>query len=420
MRIAIVGINYYPDLTGISVYNTGMAEYLASDGMEVDVYTGFPYYPKWAKASPHHWKWIGEETSNRVRVIRHYLYCPRKPSAIWRMFHELSFVVAATLGYLFGPRADCTIIVSPPLFLGIPIALVSKLKNGKSIFHVQDLQPDAAVDLGMLKPGRLTDFFYLVERITYRLVDRVTTISHGMREKIVSKGIDPTKVDLFPNWANDDFVQPMPRQTAYREQWNLGEKFVVLYSGNMGVKQGLGSLLDVAEGVLGEADIVFVIVGDGGEKQDLVARAMQRGINNVLFKPLQPIDRLSELLASADVSVIPQKAGVKDIVLPSKLPNILLSARPVVVAANVDTELARIVSDAQCGIRVTPERTDQFCSALLRLKSASALRESMGAAGRRYAEQRLTSRAVLQPVARAIRKLVDRGTSGTTVEQRPG
>jgi colanic acid biosynthesis glycosyl transferase WcaI len=321
------------------------------------------------------------------------------------MAHEMSFVISVTLGYLFGPRADCTIVVSPPLFLGIPVALVAKLKNSKSIFHVQDMQPDAAVDLGMLRPGRLTNFFYFVERLTYRLVDRVSTISQGMRQKIVGKGIPAEKVDLLPNWANEDFVRPLDRETDYRNEWGLADKFVVLYAGNMGVKQGLGTLLDVADGLRDFEEIAFVIVGDGGEKQDLSRRAEERGLQNVFFKPLQPIERLAELLATADVSVIPQKSGVKDIVLPSKLPNILLSARPVVVAANEDTELARIVADARCGIRVSPECAEQFTWALVRLKDAPALSQCMGESGRRYAEQRLRSGAVLERFAAAIRSL---------------
>src|SRR5215831_5622245 len=173
MRIAIVGINYAPELTGIGVYTAGLAEFLASRGISVDVYTGFPYYPMWAKAPEHRGTWSARERINGVSVRRHYLYVPARPSAVKRMLHELSFVASASLGYLRGPRADCTIVVSPPLFLGVPILLMARLKGSQTVFHVQDLQPDAAIDFGLLRPSALTQFFYWVEGVTYRLAHRV-------------------------------------------------------------------------------------------------------------------------------------------------------------------------------------------------------------------------------------------------------
>lgn len=212
MEVAIVGINYAPDATGIPVYTTGLAEYLSSGGHAVTVYTGFSYYPHWTKSPEDRGRLFRRETLNGVTIRRHYMYVPARPSALKRMVHELSFILSVTLGYLFGPRAQLTIIVSPPLFIGIPIALIARLKRSRTIFHVQDLQPDAAVDLGMLKPRPLTSLFIFLERVTYRLVDRVSTISYRMLEKIASKGVPHQKLTLFPNRAHDDLVTPRWRR----------------------------------------------------------------------------------------------------------------------------------------------------------------------------------------------------------------
>lgn len=395
MNIAIVSINYCPELTGISVYTTGLAESLVAEGDQVDVYTAFPYYPQWRKSPAHHWLWYWAEDINGVRVRRHYLYVPGRPSAIRRMIHELSFVFSATLGYLFGPKADVTVIVSPSLFLGIPLALLAKLKGSATLFHVQDLQPDAAVDTGMLRPGLVTDFFYWIERLTYRLCNRVSTISEGMRRRIAEKGVPREKIVLLRNWANDDHVHVQPGDTGLRREWGLDDKFVVLYSGNMGVKQGLGNLLACADALRAERDIAFVIVGEGGEKDALVAQASAMGMANVEFRPLQPMDRLGELLATADIAVIPQKAGVADIVLPSKLANILASGRPVVAAAAAGTELAHILRDGDCG-RVVPQGDPvMMAEAILELRDDPALRTRLGANGRRYMEMYLGQAAVL-------------------------
>lgn len=406
MRVAIVSINYSPDMTGISVYTTGMAKYLAASGNEVLVYTGFSYYPRWAKALADHRVWSRREQVDGVNLRRSYLYVPKRPSAIKRMAHELSFVLSATIGYLFGPRADCTIVVMPPLFLGVPIALLAKLKGSRLICHVQDLQPDAAVELGMLKRGPLTRLFYAVERLTYRLADRVSTIGEGMRRRIVAKGVPAEKTFILRNWANDDLVSPARRATGLRAEWALGDRFVVLYSGNMGVKQGLSSVLACADILRERSDIVFLVVGDGGEKADLAQRAEQMKLDNLMFKPLQPQEKLAELLATCDLSVIPQKPGVTDIVLPSKLGNILGSARPVLVAARSSTELARMVIDGGFGIVVEPGDAQQMADAVLALRSDPQRCDTLGQNGRRYMEKHLARRVVLHGLTNELVGLV--------------
>lgn len=415
MKVTIVSINYHPELTGISVYTSGLAESLVGQGDQVDVYTAFPYYPAWQKRPGDEWQWHRKENIGGVTVRRCYLYVPRRPSAVRRMLHELSFVFSATLAYLLGPRAEVTVIVSPSLFLGIPIALLAKLKGSPTLFHVQDLQPDAAVDTGMLRPGRLTDFFYWVERLTYRLSTRVSTISEAMRRRVTEKGVPKEKTVVLRNWANDDQVHLLPRETQLRVDWDLTGRFVVLYSGNMGVKQGLGDLLECASELRAERDIAFVVVGDGGEKDLLIRQAAMRGLDNLQFRPLQPMERLGELLATADVAVIPQKVGVADIVLPSKLANILASGRPVVAAAVEGTELCHIVRDGECGRVVAQGDPVGMAAAILELRDDCARAARLGANGRRYMETHLGRVAIL---AQFRDELLVLASGGAPVPQR--
>jgi colanic acid biosynthesis glycosyl transferase WcaI len=405
MRVAIVGINYAPDPTGIPVYTTGLAEFLVTQGHTVTMYTGFPYYPRWAKDEQDKGRLFRRDMLNGVAVRRHYLYVPSRPSALKRMLHELSFVASVTLGYLFGPKADLTIVISPPLFIGIPVTLIARLKRSRTILHVQDLQPDAAVDLGMLKPGPLTSLFYFLEKITYRLADRISTISHGMLEKIASKGVPRHKLTLFRNWAHDNLIFPMAPDTRYRQDWDLTGKFVVLYSGNMGVKQGLDSVLRAAVELNGHSDVVFVIVGDGGEKEALMELARAMKLDNVQFRPLQSMERLSELLATADVAIVPQKRGVKDIVLPSKLGNLLASGRPVIAAAEPDTDFGKIVLESGCGVLVEPGNGEQIAAAILGMRQVPDDRTRMGDSGRRYMEVELSGAAILGGIAGRIEAL---------------
>jgi colanic acid biosynthesis glycosyl transferase WcaI len=227
-----------------------------------------------------------------------------------------------------------------------------------------------------------------------------------MQEKIASKGVKPDKLLLFPNWADSTLVRPMHRDTAYRREWGLGERHVVLYSGNLGVKQGLHSLIDAANELRHESDIVFVIVGDGAERPALEQHAASLGIANVQFRPLQPPERLGELLATADVAVIPQRRSVTDIVLPSKLSNILAAARPVVAAATAESHFGRIIEESGSGVLVEPENPSAIALAILGLFEDPELRLDMGAAGRKWMLDHLGPDVVLAKFSADLERLV--------------
>jgi colanic acid biosynthesis glycosyl transferase WcaI len=394
LAVAIVGINYAPEVTGIGVYTAGLARHLAQAGHDVVVHTGFAYYPMWCKDPGDRGRLFRELQDGTVRVRRCYQYVPARPSVLRRIAHELSFVVSSTLSYLASPRADVTIVVSPPLFLGIPVALAAWLRRSKVLFHVQDLQPDAAVELGMMRKGPVTRMLYALERLTYRLCHKVSAISPGMLSRIAGKGLPDDKLMLFRNWA-DVSVTPRPTETMYRREWGLQDRFVVLYSGNLGVKQGLEVLLDAAELLRSRADVAFVIVGDGGEKASLVAEAARRGLDNLMFKPLQPVEQLPELLATADVAVVPQRRAVSDIVLPSKVGNILGSGRPVIVAADPGTDLHQLVVDGDCGIAVPPGDGRAIADAVLTLSGDPTLLRRLGGKARQVAEKQLCANAIL-------------------------
>jgi colanic acid biosynthesis glycosyl transferase WcaI len=404
-RISIVSINYAPEPTGISVYTTGLAEYLAAQGAEVVVHTGFPYYPAWKKRPEDRGRLFASERVKGVTLRRCYLYVPARPRAITRIVHEATFVASAVLSYLFQRRPDVTIVVTPPLPAALPILLIARLRGSRSIVHVQDLQPDAALDLGMLKPGVFARTLFAIERWTYRAAHVVSTISFGMMGRIASKGVPTEKLIMLRNWADDDLVRPLPRETRYRSDWGLDGKFVVLYSGNLGRKQGLGSLLDAAGALRDRPDIAVVIVGDGAERADLEAAAASAGLTNVQFRPLQPMEALPELLATSDVSVIPQVANIEHLVLPSKLGNMLASARPAVVAAGPGSDLAMMIEAGDCGIVVSPGDGEALARAVLRLADDPEECARLGRNARQTMERQLSKAAVLGEFQRWLRAL---------------
>ena len=399
LKISIVSINYAPEPTGISVYSTGLAEFLAAAGHSVTVYTAFSYYPAWKKSDADIGRLFASDLINGVAVKRSYIYVPAQPTALRRILHEFSFASSAALRFLFGSRPDVTIVVSPPLLLGVLFGLVTKLKRSPMVLHVQDLQPDAAIDLGMLKPGKLTQVLFAIERWGYSLATRVSTISGAMRRKIESKGVPEEKCLIFKNWANDELIQPLEPADSLRAEWSLDGRFVVLYSGNMGVKQGLGMMLDAAEALRLDPDILFLIVGDGGEKERLVSTAQARGLSNVRFMPPVAKEELSRLLASADVAVITQKSGIDDLVLPSKLGNLLSSQRAVIASTTSQSELATILKQSDCGVVIPPEDGGELASSVQQLKDDSSVRQRLASNGRKYAVSNLGSQAILKKFA---------------------
>src|SRR5580698_4971461 len=207
MKIAVLGINYWPDETGIAPFTTGKCEYLASCGHTVTAFTGMPYYPAWKVPDGYRRRLSIREQKSGVLIIRSWLYVPKRLSSTKRIAHEASFVISAVLrsiGRGGKNRPDVLIVITPPLALGLAAFVLSRKWKIPFIQHVADLQPDAAVDLGMLSPTGFTRVLYAIERLSYRKASVISTLTESMRDKILGKGIAPEKVILSPDWARPE------------------------------------------------------------------------------------------------------------------------------------------------------------------------------------------------------------------------
>jgi len=384
MKLLILGINYYPELTGIGVYNTEMCEYLTNAGHKVIISTGFPYYPQWKIEKQYRKKFFVTENYRGVKIRRSYIYVPPTVTTKTRILHELSFIISSFLNLLFSKRPDMIIVISPPLLLGISAYLIKIFKKVQFIFHIQDLQPDAALALGMIKKNKFIDMLYKIEKFIYKKATLVSVISSGMREKVISKGVPKEKIILFPNWVDTDFIKPIGRQNKFREIYKLNNKFIILHAGNIGVKQGLEIILDVANSMEDIKNLLFLIVGDGVRKQFLVKKAKESAITNIRFLLPQPKELLAEMLSAADVLIITQKGSIVDMVLPSKLLTYMASSTPIIASVNFNSEAARVINQAKSGLIVKPENTETFAKSILRLRDSKKLREELGNNGRSY------------------------------------
>jgi colanic acid biosynthesis glycosyl transferase WcaI len=386
MRIHIIGINYRPEQTGISVFTTGRAEHLAARGHGVTVCTAPPYYPEWRVASGYRGLWFSRERLGGVNVVRCPLYVPAVVTPLRRVLHEASFLVTSFLGSLFSRRPDVLLVVSPPLGLGIVAAVLSLLWRVPYVFDVQDLQPDAALDLGMLKPGRLTRFLYAIERLAYRRAARVSTITEAMRNRIVSKGMAPARVVIAPLWSAPELfeLEPAAPGLDLRKRLRLGDCFLVLHAGNIGVKQGLDIVLEAAR-LSGDGNTQFVLLGDGAARQRLQDRARAMGLSNVQFVPLLERSDFLQLLATADVCLVTQQKSVADIVFPSKVLTLMAAAKPIIASVAAASTVASVIHASRSGVVIAPEDPASLHETVERLRRDQTLRARLAESGRAYA-----------------------------------
>jgi colanic acid biosynthesis glycosyl transferase WcaI len=301
-----------------------------------------------------------------------------------------------------GWKPDVVWTVQPALFTAPAAVFAARIAGAKSWLHVQDYEVDAAFDMGLVKGSLLRRWVSTGERWLMRRFDRVSTISGRMMDRAQAKAVPKDKCRFFPNWVDISSIKPAPT-SRYRSELSIeAGRPVALYSGNMGNKQGLEILAAVAAQ---RPEVTFVFCGEGSGKDDLVRRC--EGLTNVRFLPLQPLERLCDLLALADVHLLPQRADAADLVMPSKLTGMLASGRCVVATAAPQTELAQVVSDkANCGLVVPPEDPDSMAAAIAKLAADPELRARLGANGRAYAEANLDRDAVLRRFEQDLLELV--------------
>jgi len=387
MRVVVWGINYAPEFTGIAPHSVALCEFLEREGHDVEMVTTFSYYPTWQKRPEDRGRLYRTDVVNGVPVHRCWHFVPGRVSALKRIVHEASFVFTSTLRALFLAQPDVFVVVSPPLLLGAAAWFVGKLKRTPYVFHVQDMQPDAAVGLGMLKRSWFTRALYALEAFAYRHAARVSGITRGMLKTFRSKGVPESKLIYFPNAIELRNDEPPPTRGEFRQRHGFPmNEFLAIYAGNLGVKQGLEVLLETAA-LLRNKPIRFLICGDGAQRENLAARSREMQLPDFSMLPLQRGRDYRALLVDADLCFITQQAGAGNSFFPSKLLGLLAESKPVVTVAAPECELALSVAEGNFGVNVPPGRPEELAALLDSLANDPERLWIYGANGRRYVEQ---------------------------------
>lgn len=403
MKLAVICPHFEPDTAPTGTVISRLVHELAERGHELHVVSALPWYrhhriePGWSG------RWWRTERTEWGSITRVHPFPGRdKRSIARRAVGFAGFSVLAGVAGLRGGRVDGVLAMSPPLTLGLTGWAMHLVRRGPLVFNIQDVFPDAAVETGAITDPRVIGVARWLERVSYQRSAAVTVLSDDLRDNVAAKLPERhrSRVRVVPNFVDTAAIRPLDRMTAYRAELGIGEEPVVMYAGNVGFSQSLDLLLHAARELPG---LTFVVNGGGSARLELIERA--RGLANVRFGDYQPAERLPEVLATGDLHVVPLKAGLASVSVPSKTYSILAAGRPLLASIDPGTEVARIVERSGCGEAVPPDDPEAFVAAVRRFAADPHAYARRGQAGRRWVEEWASPAAVAEMYERLFAEL---------------
>jgi colanic acid biosynthesis glycosyl transferase WcaI len=368
------------------------AKELAARGHQVEVLTGFPNYPGGKVYPGYKIRLVAREQMEGISIIRVALYPSHDQSALKRILNYLSFALTAgLLGPFLVSRADIAYVYHPPATVGFSALMLRLFRGIPFVYDIQDLWPDSLKATGMSRGKRLLSLIDGWCSIIYRFASALVVISPGFKERLVSRGVQPDKINLIYNWAPEE-TAALPNPSKQRPEF--AGKFNILFAGNMGPAQALDSVLVAAESIRDlMPEVQFVFLGSGISADQLRSRAKEKRLTNVLFLPRVKPAEASIVQQQADALLVHLKDDpLFAITIPSKTQAYLAAGKPILMG--VDGDAARLVEEANAGIAFKPEKPESLIQAVERLRSKSqAERDKMGENGRAYYDKHL-SRAI--------------------------
>ena len=396
MKLVVVCPHFAPDIAPTGTVMTRIVTELADRGHQLHVITALPWYREHAIEDGWGSKLWRTETTSWGSITRVHPFPGKSKSNLLR--RALGFVAFSALvawrglfagGFL--SRLDGVIAMSPPLTLGLTGRLITAVRGGRLMFNIQDVFPDAAITTGAIRHPLIISLASRLEKWSYRASDFVVVLSDDLADNVRAKVSKSRRdrVRVIPNFVDTEAIVPRSRNTAYRTELGIGDQVVVMYAGNVGYSQSLDMVVEVARAM---PSVVFVINGDGSARKSLESSA--RGLANVKFADYQPIERLSEVLATGDIHLVPLRSGLARVSVPSKTYSIMASSRPVIAAIDPDSEIPRLLERSGAGVSVAPDDADALRAAITKLVDAPTVRESLGKNGREWVERHASPRAV--------------------------
>jgi len=404
MRVLLLSIYHDPE----PIPKTGeLARELQRRGHEVTVVTAFPHYPA-GRLYPGYrlapWRW---EIREGVRVLRTFIYPYHGRSTPLRMLNYLSWMVSSLQAIWLAPRCDVMYVWHPPLTVGVSAAVIAAFKRVSYVYDVQDLWPESALASGLMRPGRIVRFLYRLADWVYARAPRLFVVSDAARRYLQGRGVPIDKIEVAHHWLDTSpFDQSVTANVRTEFGWE--RRFVVMFAGNLGMVQGLETVVQAAAVIRDHADVLFVFVGDGSDRVRLEALVADLGLQNVQFVGRHPADQMPSFMRSADALVVHLRPSpIADHAIPTKILAYLAAGRPVVCGTGGAAE--EVVRMADAGVTVPPGDATALARAVLAIKSMSAdERCRLGENGRAYLHSRFNRDRIIDHYERTLAALVRR------------
>jgi len=383
VRALIVCYAFPPEPAPGGVMARELAEDLAKAGHEVTVITGFPNHPE-GKLYPG-WKrrWRDIDNTRPFRLVRTWHTISRSKRIAPRGLFYLTFALSCLLNGVLLGRFDLVYCDSTPIVGAVTCWMLAVAKRAALVYGIFDMYPEAIVDAGLLSPGLVSDALLWMDCFVCRRADRNMVISEGFRQRLIQRGLPDESVVILPMWVDRDDIHPQDRLNAWREEQGIpDEAFVCLFAGTIGLVSGAQVLVEVAELLADDPDVIMLFVGQGLAKDEAQRAAEQTGLENMLFLDFQPREHLSEVQATADVSLVTLLPGKGRNSVPSKVISYMAAARPIVASVDEDSDTARWIDEAGCGIVVPPQDAQAIAEAIRELRADEAPARELGERGR--------------------------------------
>ncbi len=348
MKVLLLNQVFYPDSAATAQHGWDLARHLKAHGHEVTAIASRSLYGD-AGA-----RLANEEVVDGIRIVRVGKSFFGKRGILARAFDFGLFYIAALLAALRLPKHDVIVCFTTPPFIAYAGLIVRLVKGTKCVQWVMDLYPDVAIEFGAMRRGSLVA--RLFERIGVRMTrkcDRSVVLGRCMRDRIVSKGVPAERIDLVNVWSDDEELAPIPpNENGYRREWSLGERFLVMYSGNFGIGHDVDTFLAAAEALRDDDRIRFAFVGSGKRKAEVETFVRERSLANCIIAPVQPRERLGELLSAADAHLVTLREASLGLMVPSKFYGIMGAARPTIYIGPPASEVGRTIGETHCGATI--------------------------------------------------------------------
>jgi colanic acid biosynthesis glycosyl transferase WcaI len=359
-RLLFINQYYWPDHASTAQHLADLAEGLAARGHEVHVVCSRGGYREGTPRPPRN------ESHNGVSIHRVEATSLGRRNTITRMTDYLSFYVRAFWLGLLLPRFDVVATLTTPPIIGLIGTLLRRLKGSRHIYWSMDLHPDASLALGRMSIKHpVVRLLAWLSNLVYRQADKVVVLGSYMSDRIEAKGVRPERLAMIPVWNRRDEIYPIPREGhPLRAEYGLDDKFVAMYSGNLGIAHSFDEFLEAARRLRDRDEIVFLFVGDGPRLAEVKATQEAEGLANIRFLKYFPREMLHASLSLADVHLISMRSEMTGIVVPGKLYGAMASARPTVFVGPAHCESADTIRQASCGATIRLGDVDRLVETL--------------------------------------------------------